>query len=322
MSGGAHGTIPVRVTDVAEVSPLVRRFRFETLDARPLPAFSGGAHILVELPDGGAVRRNAYSLMSSPRDLSTYVVSVRRDDNGRGGSRLMHHAITPGAVLNISRPVNLFQVAHHARKHLMIAGGIGITPFLAMAEQLLHDQEPFELHYAVRSVEHGAYVDDVVRRFGSRAHIYVGDRGQRLSPGVLLRHQPLGTHLYVCGPSRLIDAVVGAARELGWPASALHLERFTAPPAGKAYQVKLARSGQTISVGPNQSMLEAIEAAGVDAPYLCRGGACGQCEARVLACEGTLVHADHYLSEAERASGTAVMPCVSRFEGKSLVLDL
>ncbi len=114
----------------------------------------------------------------------------------------------------------------------------------------------------------------------------------------------------------------GAARGLGWPEQALHVERFIAPAIGEPYAVRLARSGLGIRVGSHQSMLEAIEAAGVDAPSMCRGGACGQCETAVLACDGTLHHHDHYLTDDEKASRTKVMPCVSRFEGSSLVLDL
>lgn len=314
--------LPVRVTAVAEVAPLVKRFQFESRDGKPLPPFSGGAHVIVEIQNGTVVHRNAYSLMSPPGDLSSYAISVRRDEEGRGGSRLLHECVTPGMILQISHPTNLFPIDRRARKHLMIAGGIGVTPFLAMGEQLLREGACFELHHGVRSGDQGLYVGELRERFGARVAVYAGDRGERLPLDRLLVRQPLGTHLYVCGPSRLTDVALGLGRDLGWPESALHSERFTAPPDGKPYEVQLARSGKTISVGSHQSMLEAIEATGVEAPYLCRGGVCGQCETRVLSCYGRLLHADHYLSEDEKASGKAVMLCVSRFEGASLVLDL
>ena len=314
--------IVVTVTEVVEVTPLIKRFRLEAANGEPLPTFAGGAHVTVELNDGAILRRNAYSLMSRPSDTSHYMISVRRDENGRGGSRFLHDAIGVGTPLVIGHPVNLFALEQRARKHLLVAGGIGITPFLAVLDQLQRDHKPFELHYAVRSRQHAAYADDLVAAHGSRVHVYHDDRDERIDLDRLLGHQPLGTHLSVCGPAAMIDWVLGAARGLGWPEQALHVERFIAPAIGEPYAVRLARSGLSVRVGSHQSMLEAIEAAGVDAPYMCRGGACGQCETAVLDCDGTLHHHDHYLTDDEKASGTKVMPCVSRFEGSSLVLDL
>ena len=314
--------IAVVVTDVVDVTPLIKRFRFEPVGGVPLPSFAGGAHIAVEMRDGGVVRRNPYSLMSPPSETSHYMISVRRDESGRGGSRYLHDQIRPGMTLHISHPVNLFPIEHRARKHLLIAGGIGITPFLAMMEQLTRNHQPFELHYAIRSREHAAYADDLAAEHGARIHVYHDDQGETINLSRLLGHQPLGTHLYVCGPTPMIEWVLGSARALGWPDHNLHNERFIAPAIGTPYDVKLARSDIIVRVGSHQSMLEAIEAAGVDAPYLCRGGACGQCEAKVVACEGTLLHHDHFLTASEKASGTSVMPCVSRFQGASLVLDL
>ena len=138
----------------------------------------------------------------------------------------------------------------------------------------------------------------------------------------LLERQPLGTHLYVCGPSGMIDGVLSMARDAGWPDQNLHSERFLAPPAGSRFRVVLQRSNKEISVGEHQSILEAIEAAGVQAPFLCRGGACGQCESAVVSCDGALEHNDHYLSTTDKASGRRIMICVSRLQGRELVLDL
>ena len=314
--------IAVRVSDVVDVTPLVKRFHLASLDGAPLPRFSGGAHIVVEVQDGGTVRRNAYSLMSPPSRTDEYAISVRRDDGGRGGSRYLHDHLTTGTTLHIGYPANLFALDLRARKHLLVAGGIGITPFIAMADQLSRDDRAFELHYAVRSRDHAAYADDLVARYAGRVHLYDGSEGERLPLEDVLTHQPLGTHLYVCGPDRLIDVVLGMTERLGWPRRSVHAERFVAPAVGDPYRVRLARSGVTIDVGSHQSLLEAIEAAGVDAPYLCRGGACGQCRTEVLACDGRLVHRDHFLSDEEKASGKAVMPCVSRIEGPSLTLAL
>ena len=137
----------------------------------------------------------------------------------------------------------------------------------------------------------------------------------------LLDDQLLGTHLYVCGPAPMMDWALGTARASGWPEQNLHHERFLAPASGTPYEVVLARSHRRVRVGEHQSMLEAIEAAGVEAPYMCRGGACGECETAVVSFDGTLLHNDHFLSAADKASGRKIMPCVSRFEGTSLVLQ-
>ncbi|MCW6511661.1 PDR/VanB family oxidoreductase [Lichenifustis flavocetrariae] len=314
--------IPVRVTDVVTVTPLVKRFHFAALDGGPLPGFSGGAHIVVEMRDGDILRRNAYSLMGAPSNAVDYTISIRRDQDGRGGSRYLHDHVVKGTTLFISHPANLFSLERRARKHVFLAGGIGITPFVAMAAQAFEEQQAFELHYGVRSRIHAAYADELADLYGNRVKVYASAEGERIPVEAVLGHQPLGTHLYVCGPERLIDGVLTAARALGWPEQSLHSERFVAPAAGAPYRVRLARSGMVIDVGSHQGMLEAIEAAGVDAPYLCRGGACGHCQATVLACDGRLQHHDHFLSEDEKASGRSVMPCVSRFEGELLTLDL
>jgi ferredoxin-NADP reductase len=321
MSAGAP-LLAVRVAEIRPVTPQVKRFRFVSVDGTALPFFSGGAHIMVEMRDGASVHRNSYSLMGSPDDPTSYLISVRLEPEGRGGSRFMHEQLTEGMTLTISPPVNLFPLAKLAAKHLFIAGGIGITPFLGMMEELMGvDGAPFELHYAARSQSLAAYAGVLQQRFGRHVALYVSEDGQRLSTRDLLLYQPIGTHLYVCGPERMIEDVLATARTLGWPEESLHQERFLAPPRGTPYRVELARSGKVIEVGPLQSMLEALEAAEVDAPYLCRGGACGQCETAVILCDGELLHADHFLSEAERAAKTKVMPCVSRFVGQRLVLD-
>ena len=320
MSVGAP-KIPVRVAQVVQVNDLIKRFRFVRRDGGVMPSFSGGAHVVVEMDIQGVRRLNPYSLMSDPADRTGYEISVRRDDAGRGGSLHLHNAVVVGDDMMISPPVNLFALDLRARKHLMIAGGIGITPYLAQMAQLSSQRGTFELHYAARNAGLCAYGSDLVARYGRAAQLYFDDLGQSMDLPRLLANQPLGTHLYVCGPKPMIAWVLGAARAAGWPDGAVHSEEFLAPPPGKVFNVTLAASGKTVSVGTHQSLLEAIEAAGVDAPYLCRGGACGECETRVLACDGRLMHNDHWLTDAQKAAGVSMMPCVSRFEGASLVLD-
>jgi dimethylamine monooxygenase subunit B len=319
MSGGAK--LQVRVAEVVEVNEMIKRFRFVSRDGSELPAFSGGAHTIVEMDDHGTRRMNPYSLMSDPEQRAGYEISVRRDDQGRGGSLYMHRHVTLGMEMVISYPVNLFSLDTRAKKHLMIAGGIGITPFLAQIAQLSHTGGRFELHYSARSKALGAYMDRLTAVHPDRVTCYFDDQGQQIDLARLLAMQPVGTHLYVCGPKGMINWVLSTAEAMGWPKLALHHEEFLAPGTGKPFTVDLAASGKTITVGTTQSLLEAIEAAGVDAPYLCRGGVCGQCETTVHKCDGTILHRDHWLSPEEHASGRKIMPCVSRFEGMTLVLD-
>ncbi len=319
MSGGAK--LRVRVAEVVTVNELIKRFRFESVDGAALPAFSGGAHTVIEMDDHGLRRLNPYSLMSDPEDRSGYEISVRRDDQGRGGSLYMHNHVKPGMEMTVSYPVNLFALDNRARKHLMIAGGIGITPFLAQVAQVSRFGGRFELHYAARNRALGAYMDRLTAAHPSQVHCYFDDEKQTIDLARILSMQPIGTHLYVCGPKGMINWVLSTAEAMGWPKLALHHEEFLAPGTGLPFTVELVASGKTITVGTTQSLLEAMEAAGVDAPYLCRGGACGQCETNVAKCDGTILHRDHWLSPEEHAEGRKIMPCVSRFEGKTLAID-
>lgn len=320
MSGGTK--IPVRVAEVVIVNELVKRFKFEHLYGELMPTFSGGAHTVVEMDDYGTRRLNPYSLMSSPTDRSFYTISVRRDDVGRGGSLYLHNHVEAGMEMVISNPVNLFSLDLRARKHLMIAGGIGITPFLSQIKQLsASGQANFELHYSVRSSALGSYVDELIGQHPNQAHIYHDDQNEAIDLDNLLDGQPFGTHIYVCGPKGMIEWVRDGAEKSGWPNAIVHHEEFLAPEPGKPFEVQLAATGKTIQVSGKQSLLEAIEAAGVDAPYLCRGGACGMCETNVVKSDGEFIHNDHWLNEMEHKSGKKIMPCVSRFEGRTLVLD-
>jgi len=318
-----NADIPVRVAKVTDVTDKIKRFRFERTDGGVLPIFSAGAHVVVTMQDGGHMRRNPYSLMSPPHEPSCFEISVLKVENSRGGSAFMHEKVREGDRMTISQPVNLFPADARGRKHILIAGGIGITPFLAMMSQFSRSHTEFELHYAMRSREHGAYWQMLLGEYGAeRIKLYFDDAGDRIPLVRILDNQPLGTHFYVCGPAGMIDYCLRTAREAGWPKENVHFERFLAPPPGERFQVELVRSGKTITVGDHQSILEAVEEAGVDAPYMCRGGACGQCETGVVRCDGTLQHNDIYLSDEEKTSGRKIMVCVSRFKGQSLALDL
>jgi dimethylamine monooxygenase subunit B len=319
----AHAdTIAVRVLAVERVTPQIKRFTLAPIAGGELPAFSGGSHIIVVMHGAQRVYRNPYSLMSSPSELGSYQISVLRVDPSRGGSAFMHEQVRVGSELEIAHPVNLFGLAKLARKHLLLAGGIGITPFMAQLHDLRQSDVPYELHYATRSPEHGAYCELISRAEPQRCRLYHDSEQRLIDIEGLLSRQPLGTHVYVCGPSGMIARVLDSARSLGWPDSHVHYEKFSAPPAGEAFDAWLEKSRLAVHVLPDQSLLEAIEAAGVDAPYLCRGGVCGFCRTEVIAVDGELVHNDHFLSAEEKASGKLIMPCVSRARCTKLVLNL
>jgi dimethylamine monooxygenase subunit B len=315
-------SLEVEVSEVTTVAERVKRFRLVPVSGAALPPFSPGAHILVSAGEGSKTSRNAYSLMGSPSDAHSYQICVLRTEHSRGGSRYLHDFVEPGSRLSIGYPVNLFPLDRLARKHLFVAGGIGITPFLPMMEELDTCEEPFELHYSGRSSERVAFADFLVHAYGARVRLHLTGNGERLAMNTVLCGQPLGTHLYVCGPERMIEDVMQSAREAGWPAGHLHSERFLSGSEGRPFRVELARTKCTIHVGEHESLLEALEAAGVEVPFLCRGGSCGQCETRVIGCDRELIHNDHYLSPEGRKSHSKIMVCVSRAQGGNLVLDL
>ncbi len=310
--------LEVKVTAVRQLTPVVREFTFEAAEGQ-LPGFSSGSHVQVLMPLGERTLRNAYSLLGDPADSSCYRIAVRLQDDSRGGSRYMHERVAVGDRLQLSLPHNLFPLHSQASHHVLVAGGIGITPFMAYIAELQSRGASFELHYAFRGRLTDAYVGELAERLGERLHAYDSSAGQRLDLAALLAGQPLGTHLYACGPQRLLDGLREQARALGWADSRVHWEAFAAPEPGLPFRVELARSGRHIEVPADLSLLEALEAAGVELPNLCRGGVCGQCATRYLA--GAVEHRDHYLDEGQRAD--SLMPCVSRGGCASpLLLDL
>jgi dimethylamine monooxygenase subunit B len=313
-------TLAVEVTAIEQITPLIKHFKLSPVGGGSMPAFSGGSHIVVVMKGATRVHRNPYSLLSPPHELDHYEIGVRRMEESRGGSHFMHDDVEVGTRLEIAHPVNLFALDKIARKHVLIAGGVGITPFVAMLEDLRLGPVPYELHYSVRSPEHAAFLARLRERHGDRVRTYYDSDNRFIDFDGLLNSQPLGTHVYVCGPAGMINKVIESARGWGWPDSHIHWEQFSAPPVGDAFEVVLARSKVTVHVPHDLSLMESIEARGIEVPYLCRGGVCGFCQTRVLELDGEIIHNDHYLSEADRAK--YIMPCVSRARCKSLVLDL
>jgi ferredoxin-NADP reductase len=315
-------TLTVKVAEVEQITDVVKHFTLVSESGEPLPYFSGGSHIIVSLDINGRTHRNAYSLMGPTTNVDSYHISVRKQESSRGGSVYMHEQVKPGTLLEITYPTNLFAINKMARRHVLVAGGIGITPFMSQIHDLNRLGYDYELHYAYRSNEHAAFRQQLEELCGDKVFFHVDSEGTQLDLKDLLSHQLLGTHIYICGPEPMVKALHLLADELGWPDNHVHSEQFSAPPMGNEFKVKLVESDIELTVPGDMSMLEAIEAAGVDAPFLCRGGACGRCELEVVECDGQLQHNDHYLSDAEKQAGNKVMSCVSRARCSQLSLKL
>jgi len=318
----SHASLNVEIGRIRDLAPGIREFSLRRSDGADFPVFSGGSHTVLSLPLGDRLHRNPYSLLGDPSVRDTWRIAVRLQEASRGGSRWLHEDAREGMRLDISAPVNLFALNRTGRRHILVAGGIGITPILSQARELARLGADFEVHYAYRAPEFGVFADELETLAPGRIHHYVQSRREQIEFGSLLAGRPLGTHFYICGPAGMVAASLNAGKSLGWPDSHLHSEQFLAPSGGEPFDVKLALSGLTFSVPSDLSLLEAIEQQGVDAPYLCRGGACGQCELEVLGADAELIHHDLYLSADERASGTKIMPCVSRLKGGCLTLNL
>jgi len=299
------------------------------VDGKPLPAFSAGSHVDVLLPDaqGGAGITRQYSLCNDPSEAHRYQIAVLRDLATRGGSQAVHDRVNVGDVLQISAPKNHFSLAHDARKHLLLAGGIGVTPILCMAERLAQTGSSFEMHYATRAPERTAFQARIAASsFAGRVQFHYdnGEATQKLDLQVLLAKPEQGIHLYVCGPKGFMDAVLGSARAQGWPESQLHYEFFGAVVASSdsdaGFEVKLASSGRIIQIAKGKTVTKALAEAGVEIMMSCEQGVCGTCLTRVL--EGTPDHKDQYLTPDERAANDQFLPCCSRSRTPMLVLDL
>lgn len=311
-------TLSVRVAEIEVVTPLVKRFTLVSNAGDNLPGFSAGSHVVVHVPGKDRIYRNAYSLISSPRTGEYYQIGILCQKQSRGGSEYMHEQVKIGDLLQITPPANLFPLDRLARKHILIAGGIGITPFLSYLDELAELQVPYELHYTYRSRAKAAFLDQLTSQLGSILHTHESGRNQRIWTRSILTNQPLGTHMYVCGPVSFIDAMIEGARELGWPNSHVHYEQFAAQQPGAPFKVICAKTACKINVPEDMSLLEALESAGIAIPNLCRSGVCGQCETEIL--KGDAEHRDSCLSDESR--GRKITPCVSRAKTELLVLDL
>jgi vanillate O-demethylase ferredoxin subunit len=288
-----------------------------------LPPFSAGSHVDLHLPNG-LIRQ--YSLCNDPRESHRYLLCILRDPASRGGSHAVHHLINEGDELRVSAPKNHFALARGTQHSLLLAGGIGVTPILCMAERLAALSASFEMHYCTRAPERTAFRQRIAdSSFANRVQFHFNSAApqQQFNLEKLIASVVPGTHLYVCGPKGFMDAVLAAARAQGWSEDRLHYEFFAgaAPTTdGQAFQVRLAISNRTVDVSAGQSVVAALAGIGVEIPVSCEQGVCGTCLTRVL--DGEPDHKDMYLTPQEQARNDQFLPCCSRSRSALLVLDL
>ena len=289
-----------------------------------LPVFQPGAHIDVHIP-GGTIRQ--YSLWNSSKDRNIYRIGVLKEVNGRGGSTAMHDLVEVATLLEISPPRNQFALVSTQASSLLLAGGIGITPILSMAEELLIRGSPFVFHYCARSRIRAAFLERLSQRdLSDKVRLHFDDAApeQRIDIAKLLRDQALDCNLYICGPQGFMNSVLSQAREMGWDEDRLHYESFQAnlqvKEGDQPFEVKLFKTGQIVQVAADQSVTHALAASGIVIPTSCEQGICGTCLTKVI--EGTPDHRDSFLMPSEHLKNDCFTPCCSRSFTSTLVIDL
>jgi ferredoxin-NADP reductase/predicted pyridoxine 5'-phosphate oxidase superfamily flavin-nucleotide-binding protein len=317
------GPLPLVITGVRELAPRIRAYELRDPDGGELPEIQAGSHlkIPVQLADGSTGIRH-YSICSNPQRRDIYEIAVLRNDNGDGGSKAVHARFDIGQRLRCALPQNNFGLHADNNPAVLIAGGIGITPIKPMA-QILHARgNQLQIHYAARSLRDMAFGDRLRREFGNDIKLYSSADGEHINVAELLSSVPANAIFYICGPERLIDAVSTAASELNIDAHRIRFERFSAAAIidARPIQLELRRSGKQIDVAADQSILDAMLDAGIEAAYSCRSGSCKTCTVKLL--DGEPDHRDSALSAAEREQDRLFCPCVSRAHGDNLVLDI
>jgi vanillate monooxygenase ferredoxin subunit len=315
--------IDVKVVSKTKEAEDIVSFELASVCGGPLPAFSAGSHIDVHVDDG-VIRQ--YSLCNDPEETHRYLIAVLRDPKSRGGSVAMHDRAHEGDVIRISEPKNHFPLVH-AKRTLLFAGGIGVTPILCMAERLANIGAEFEMYYCARSRDRTAFFDRIsTSSFVQRAHFHFDDgpAEMKLDLPTLLATPDDGTHLYVCGPGGFIEYVTATAKQNGWASGNVHLEYFGAQQqetsANGEFSIRIASSGKCYTVPPDKTVVRVLEENGIDVPISCEQGVCGTCITRVL--DGTPDHRDVYFTDEERAKNDQFTPCCSRAKSGMLVLDL
>lgn len=308
MISPSSGELRLVVDAIKELSPQVRAVVLRAADGVVLPSFAPGSNLPVQW---GVNRFNSYSLTGDGYEPRVYEISVRRDDEGAGGSAWVHSLVSQSEVVAM-RPRSEFAPVLVARKLLLIAGGIGVTPILSHARAARRMVRPFEVHYVTRD---GVHRDELQELAPEGLQTYASRQEFHDALPHVLRRQPMGAHLYMCGPAGLLDDVSRAADDACWPPIRVHSEMFGGSKldAGEPFSIECVESGVEVDVPSGVSALEAMEAAGLRPPNLCRRGFCGVCRTKVL--EGVVLHRDHYLSADDVADGHSMMVCVSRGRG-------
>ncbi len=316
----------LRVERITPEAEGILSYELASADGDPLPSFEPGAHLEVQVP-GGQVRQ--YSLCGDPEERSRYRLAVQYELQGRGGSRAMHERVRPGDVLTTSLPRNDFPLMY-ARGYVLVAGGIGITPLLAMAHVLRRRGAIWSLHYCTRSPERTAF-RELLASPDFAGHVTFhhdgGDPKRGLDVDALLATRAPGMRLYCCGPAGLMRAVRQASNHHQWPREKVHFEAFSAEGTGAIgdgadteFQVVIRSTGATYPVPPGKTILNVLRQNGLQVPSSCEAGTCGTCLTHVL--EGEPEHRDTFLSEPQRILGCNMLLCVSRARSRKLVLDL
>ncbi len=315
--------LDLRVKRVIDEAEDIRSYEFADPRAGELPPFTAGSHLDVHLPNG-LLRQ--YSLCNDPRETHRYVVAVLREPNGRGGSACMHDVVRQGDDVTITVPRNHFPLHENAERHLLIAGGIGITPILAMVRRLAAIGADYTLHYCTRSPEKTAFRAELSGEpFAGRVRFHHdgGDPAKGLDVRALLAEVEDGTHVYCCGPTGLMHAVTAASAH--WPMGTVHFEFFAPDPdvtegPNEGFEVEIASTGAVYQVPPGKTALEVLRAEGFDLDSSCEEGLCGTCLVDVL--EGVPDHRDLVLDDEEKASNKLMTLCCSRAKTPRLKLDL
>lgn len=303
-----------------DLTPGIREFSWLP-DGGALP-YPTGAHLRFRLDVADRATTRHYSLVGAAPHDGTWRIAVQREEAGRGGSRAMW-ALEPGARLTISRPASHFELSPGAPGILLLAGGIGITPMLDMAEALQRRATPFRLLYAGRSRAAMAYLPELTAMLGEALLVQAEDEAGRPDLSAAFAALPPGGEAYVCGPIGLLGAARRAWAATGRPAASLVFETFgsSGHAAPGAFTVRIPRLGREVMVPANVSMLEALEAAGIGVLSDCRRGECGLCALEVLAVEGSIDHRDVFFSDRQHAENRRICACVSRIAGDGITID-
>jgi ferredoxin-NADP reductase len=315
------------VTSVSPIAEGVMSIELRPAMGTSLPEFSAGAHVDIHLPHAAAPLTRQYSICSDPADATRYLLAVALEPGGRGGSRYVHEHLRAGQVVEISRPRNNFPLVEDARHSILVAGGIGVTPLVAMARRLSALGRPWTLYLCARTPARAAFLREAIDLpHGQVVPVFDGVPGMAsLDLQRVVAAAEAGTHFYCCGPRPMMEAFGRATAAL--QPSHVHTEWFAAPsaPAHKpasdeSFEVHLQKSGKVLRVATDESLLDALLRGGVPIASSCRDGICGTCEVRVIS--GTPEHRDCVLSTEDAARGDRMLPCVSRCRGDKLVLDL